>query len=344
MKLDVIGQQFILDSQINTIQNQSATLYDNKQKTEQTMKQKLYETDRKVKDISKAKNQIEMDCRNLTSQLQKEMQENYSNTMHLDKNDKFGKLKSDRFELDKKLTTEHEEQKTAEKTKVDDNRNQAEMAFKNMSDLQSLIKEANDYKSDIEDMHVKLAHLQITIKTMEDTTEYLTNQKEDLDDRKKATEESNEDLTRQLKAKEEANTKRMIAKLQRDKNPQIKELMAQEESQIEANEDFANKLREETEKHNTLLDELIQLKENFKLTKAKETETIVWKEEQSGEIGKLTEMIKQKQEEVNGKQKVVTEQTKVNVFEKDKNMKYAKANAALLAKLEFIESKYDYSS
>ena len=54
---------------------------------------------------------------------------------------------------------------------------------------------------------------------MEDTTEYLMNQKEDLDDRKKATEESNEDLTRQLKAKEEANTKRMIAKLQRDKNP-----------------------------------------------------------------------------------------------------------------------------
>ena len=55
-------------------------------------------------------------------------------------------------------------------------------------------------------------------------------------------------------------------------------------------------------------------------------------------------MIKQKQDEVNGKQKVVTDQSKVNVFEKDKNMRYTKANAALLAKLEFIESKYDYSS
>jgi len=61
---------------------------------------------------------------------------------------------------------------------------------------------------------------------MEDATEYLGGQKEDLDDRKKATEEHNDDLERQLKAKEEANTKRMIAKLQRDKNPQIKELMA----------------------------------------------------------------------------------------------------------------------
>ena len=34
------------------------------------MKQKKYELDRKVNDIGKAKNTIEMDCRSLTSQLQ----------------------------------------------------------------------------------------------------------------------------------------------------------------------------------------------------------------------------------------------------------------------------------
>jgi hypothetical protein len=34
----------------------------------------------------------------------------------------------------------------------------------------------------------------------------------------------------------------------------------------------------------------------------------------------------------------------VNALESDKNNKFAKANAALRAKLEFIEKSYDYSS
>lgn len=54
--------------------------------------------------------------------------------------------------------------------------------------------------------------------------------------------------------------------------------MAHEENQIEANEDFSTKMRAEIEKHDQLLDELIQLRENFKLTKAKEVETIKFKE------------------------------------------------------------------
>ena len=72
-----------------------------------------------------------------------------------------------------------------------------------------------------------------------------------------------------MKAKEEANLKRLLAKLQRDKNPEIKDLIAKEESQMEINEDFSNKFREEREKHDTLLDELVQLRENLKLTKEK---------------------------------------------------------------------------
>jgi len=99
-----------------------------------------------------------------------------------------------------------------------------------MNDLQALISEATNFKTEIEEMHAKLAFLQISIKAMEDATEYLAGQKDMLDESKKETEELNEDLEKQLKAKEEANKKRMIAKLQRDKNPQIKELMVHEEN------------------------------------------------------------------------------------------------------------------
>jgi uncharacterized protein involved in exopolysaccharide biosynthesis len=64
-----------------------------------------------------------------------------------------------------------------------------------------------------------------------------------------------------------------LAKLQRDKNPEIKDLIAKEEAQSDVNEDFASKFRVEKEKHDTLLDELVQLRENLKLTKAIEVLT-----------------------------------------------------------------------
>jgi len=86
MKLDIIGQQFILDSQINTIQNQSAQLYEDKSKTEQKTKQVLYDTDRRLKEVSKAKMNIEAECRGLVGNLEREMQANYENKMNLEKN------------------------------------------------------------------------------------------------------------------------------------------------------------------------------------------------------------------------------------------------------------------
>ena len=54
--------------------------------------------------------------------------------------------------------------------------------------------------------------------------------------------------------------------------------------------------------------------------------------------------VKEKDAGVNSILKTVTDARKTNNFESDKNVKYMKANAALRAKLEFIESKYDYTS
>jgi hypothetical protein len=58
----------------------------------------------------------------------------------------------------------------------------------------------------------------------------------------------------------------------------------------------------------------------------------------------LKETIDTKQTDVNAKLKSVEEARKINLYEEEKNRKYAKANAALKAKLDFIETKYDYTS
>lgn len=73
----------------------------------------------------------------------------------------------------------------------------------NMKELQDLITEANHLKEQIEKNHCELQFKQLTIKGMEDFTEYLLNQKERLEDEKKITETQNEEFSVQLKVKEE---------------------------------------------------------------------------------------------------------------------------------------------
>ena len=52
----------------------------------------------------------------------------------------------------------------------------------------------------------------------------------------------------------------------------MKELDQRLEDLTESNDEFKNKLREETEKHDSLLEELIERKETFRLAAAKNAE------------------------------------------------------------------------
>jgi len=147
------------------------------------------------------------------------------------------------------LNTKELTDKQTEQTTLGTESGKIETEYMAMGPLQDLITKEKEYREQIEEMNVELASKEVTIKKMEDGTEFLDHKKDELDERKKQTDQELEDLERQLKAKEEANQKRLIAKLTRDKNPLIKELIANEENQKEANEQFQHKLREETEKH-----------------------------------------------------------------------------------------------
>jgi len=58
-------------------------------------------------------------------------------------------------------------------------------------------------------------------------------------------EQRNEELKRELNAKEEISVKRLQAKLNRDKNIEVKELIAQEETVSNHNGELQVKLNEE---------------------------------------------------------------------------------------------------
>ena len=86
----------------------------------------------------------------------------------------------------------------------------------------------------------------------------------------------NEELRKELLAKEEIATKRLQAKLNRDKNVEVKELIAQEETAIQHNHELLAKLDDEKKKYEGLLDEKLEVDERlwlatraFEETKAK---------------------------------------------------------------------------
>jgi hypothetical protein len=90
-------------------------------------------------------------------------------------------------------------------------------------------------RNTIENAAVALDILQIKVKELEDTTEYLNCKKDELIEQKKMAEIKNDELRKELTAKEDIAAKRLQAKLNRDKNVDVKELIAQEETAIQHN-------------------------------------------------------------------------------------------------------------
>ena len=98
-----------------------------------------------------------------------------------------------------------------------------------MTELQKKIADQDRYLKEIEKMHSELQFLQIQMKEFEDCIEFLDEKRESLDPERKDAEERNEDYEKQKKAKDEADYKRLIAKITRDKNQDVKDIIHNEE-------------------------------------------------------------------------------------------------------------------
>ena len=109
----------------------------------------------------------------------------------------------------------------------------------------------------------------IKVKVLEDANAFLEEKKEELEKEKRQTEESNEELVKKKQEKEDNYQKRLIAKITREKNQGIRELVQQEDNQGEQNEEFSRKFTEEYGKLDDLLDGLTHLHEQMRLAQEK---------------------------------------------------------------------------
>jgi hypothetical protein len=82
-RLDIIGEQFVLNSQIDTITEQSARQAEEEDEFKAVTKKAHFEKEKKAKELHKLRSAIEADCRSLETQLQREQTEHFENTMTL---------------------------------------------------------------------------------------------------------------------------------------------------------------------------------------------------------------------------------------------------------------------
>lgn len=146
--------------------------------------------------------------------------------MTIIKDKEFDDLGNKRFDIEMKLQDGLIKAKDEEIKKYKDSRATVRTQFEQNVDLQKGMQEETDLKQEIEDAHVSLDLLQIQVKELEDATEFLNEKKEEMIEAKKHADVKNEELRKELSAKEEIATKRLQAKLNRDKNVEVKELIA----------------------------------------------------------------------------------------------------------------------
>ena len=82
-RLDVAGEKFILNSQIDTNNDQISHLNDNAEEFVDKSKRNRFELDKLFKEVHHMRNSLESELRNLNLQEDHDAKECYDNTMYL---------------------------------------------------------------------------------------------------------------------------------------------------------------------------------------------------------------------------------------------------------------------
>jgi hypothetical protein len=183
--------------------------------------------------------------------------------MYLIKDKTFDELTSTRHKLEIELDAALIEDKEKRIQKFTEDRNAVKAQIQGLADYQTGLAEEAKLRDEIFNAGVDLEMKQIKVKELEDITEYLSQKKDELTEAKRLAEIKNEELKKEALSREDMAIKRLQAKLQRDKNIEVKELIAQEETAKQHNHELAIKLDEEKKKHDDLLEEKLELDEKM---------------------------------------------------------------------------------
>lgn len=81
-KLKVIGDQFVLNAQVELMLNQNEKLHDTKTGQERDNRKTIYELERELKDMSKARYDVEQELNQMNVDNREEQGNNYDQKMY----------------------------------------------------------------------------------------------------------------------------------------------------------------------------------------------------------------------------------------------------------------------
>ncbi len=105
LKLKIIGEQFVLDSQINIMLSQNQKVEDQQRDYNGGYMKRHSELDRELKEVSKQRVDTESDVRDHEKEQDREANENYESTMYIIKDNTFDELNKVRHKMEIELYT-----------------------------------------------------------------------------------------------------------------------------------------------------------------------------------------------------------------------------------------------
>lgn len=99
-KLDVIGEQLILESQIDTLKNQKDEITAKANDQNRKQEKIKFDLEKRLKDLTKQKNMIEQELSEFTLQFEREAKQNYESKMKIDIKANMDQLVLERHEQD----------------------------------------------------------------------------------------------------------------------------------------------------------------------------------------------------------------------------------------------------
>ena len=103
LKLKIIGEQFVLDSQINIMLSQNQKVEDSQRDYNSVYMKRHGELDKELKDVSKQRSDTENDVRDHEKDQEREANENYESTMYIIKDNTFDELNKARHKMEVEL-------------------------------------------------------------------------------------------------------------------------------------------------------------------------------------------------------------------------------------------------
>lgn len=155
-KLNVIGEQFVLDSQINIMLSQNQKIEDQQRDYNGVISKRHFELDRELKDVSKQRLDVENELRGMDSEYKRESEENYESKMSIVKDKHFEGLDNTRHALEVKLQEELIKAKEIERKEFEDARGMVKAQFQANAEYQKSLAEEADLRNTIENATVAL--------------------------------------------------------------------------------------------------------------------------------------------------------------------------------------------